>query len=458
MDPKYHARNGKSDNNENSKEPKFKNHPEQRQDIKLKKHHPQQEIKLTKDLAEKILFQHDYQKDSILDCLEIVHNYIAQHDLILTGGMAIDFALRKANAEPLYPDDKLPDYDFFSPNFHINAYQLGQVLAKKYDNVSTIRGRHVSTMRVRMNFISVADITYIPLILYDKIPTIKYEGIRIVHPWYQMIDQHKALSLPFEEPPMETIIGKRWKNDLLRYEMLYNTYPVKSDQKIDEKLIKLKYKSEQPVCVSGVAGIIYWAKRAEKDLDMKFPEVKGQININDEIECDLPNNCRLVIYTCYFKPTKNLFKRTLDKISERTIDKNYEIVNNNGHLISALKIDKHYVMNLQGILVHLLTDAILLDNEHLLPWYIIGARIFLEAAKQANEKSMIYLPTASIYGETNESMATNVLRQDLYYTLRINEKGANTPKNYYYDGKDLEKLMKYNPAESDLYQFDGQKI
>jgi hypothetical protein len=195
---------------------------------------------MDKDDYETLLFENDFQKDIIENCLSIVKKFILDRQRILVGGMAIDFALR-LKGNKLYNDNKLPDYDFWSPEFHKDAYDLSDILSKKYDKVSAINAQHISTMRVRVNFVVVADITYCPLNLYNATKTLSYNGIRFIHPHYQMIDQHRALSLPYENPPRETIIGKRWKNDIERFDMLYKYYKIVDNEfNYDEKLYEIK--------------------------------------------------------------------------------------------------------------------------------------------------------------------------------------------------------------------------
>ena len=199
---------------------------------------------MDKDDYETLLFENDFQKNIIEDCLNVVKQFLLDRQRILVGGMAIDFAL-KLKGDKLYNDNKLPDYDFWSPEFHKDAYDLANILAKKYDGVSAINAQHISTMRVRVNFVVVADITYCPLNLYEQTKTLSYNGIRFIHPHYQMIDQHKALSLSYENPPRETIIGKRWKNDIERFELLYRYYKIIDEEfNYNEKSYELKRSQE----------------------------------------------------------------------------------------------------------------------------------------------------------------------------------------------------------------------
>ncbi len=75
---------------------------------------------------DEIVFNRHFQKDEILRALNIVKQFILKRKRILTGGMAIDFAL-KNKGKALYSDTKLPDYDFYSPQFHVDAYDIGML-------------------------------------------------------------------------------------------------------------------------------------------------------------------------------------------------------------------------------------------------------------------------------------------------------------------------------------------
>lgn len=181
---------------------------------------------LSKKEYENIIIKNDKFTEDTLIALGLVKKYVVKHKLLIVGGMAIDFALR-LKGEKLYEDDVLPDYDFYSPNYNTDAYHIAEKLKKAgLDNVSVINANHISTMRVRVNYTVVADVTYIPKPIYDNLPFIVYRDIRIIHPHYQMIDQHRALSYPYENPPWE-VITHRWKKDAARYDLLYEYYPLK---------------------------------------------------------------------------------------------------------------------------------------------------------------------------------------------------------------------------------------
>jgi hypothetical protein len=163
--------------------------------------------------------------DEITRALIVVKEFIINKKLILSGGMAIDLALR-LKGDNIYTDEQIPDYDFYSTNHATDAYELGSILCKAgFKNISCINAMHITTMKVRVDFETVADITYCPLTVFRQIPTLNYDKLRIVHPHWQMSDQHSSLSLPFENPGME-VIFHRWKKDMLRYDKLYEHYPI----------------------------------------------------------------------------------------------------------------------------------------------------------------------------------------------------------------------------------------
>jgi hypothetical protein len=151
--------------------------------------------------------------------LALVRDFIAARGLILFGGLAIDYALR-ARGGALYPDDERPDYDFLSPRSVDDAYDLADLLTKAgFEEVAAIGAVHVQSMRVRTRLVVVADIGYVPLSVFARIPTLTRDGVRYVDPAFQAMDMHLAFCYPFSSAPMEDIFH-RWRKDLKRWNLL----------------------------------------------------------------------------------------------------------------------------------------------------------------------------------------------------------------------------------------------
>jgi len=159
------------------------------------------------------------------DAINIVEKFIKSKNLILVGGQALDYAFRLKNSH-IYDDWEMPDYDFYSTQHHIDAYELGEILCKKgFSDVSVINARHITTMRIRVQFVYVADITFCPKIIFDKINTLEYNGFRIIDPNMQRLDQLLSLARPYQNPPTEVIYHRAAK-DLKRLLELETLYPI----------------------------------------------------------------------------------------------------------------------------------------------------------------------------------------------------------------------------------------
>jgi len=193
------------------------------------------------DIAEKrSVFYHDIDR-----ALSLVQKFIKKKDRILYGGMAIDISLKLSDHEGIYSPGTIPDYDFMSPDYYNDSNELAIELTKAgFENVSAIHAIHLTSRRVRVNFIPVADITYIPQNIYETIPTLivsggktkelkELENMRVVHPNFQRLDIYRALCTPFEKPPGEVIL-QRTKKDIKRFRMLNKQYPLVISTEVED--------------------------------------------------------------------------------------------------------------------------------------------------------------------------------------------------------------------------------
>lgn len=177
---------------------------------------------------EQLVISYDPIYDDMLAATEIVKDFIREHGLILYGGSGLDYALRLCG-DKIYPDDMLPDLDFYSPNSIEDAYTLADILyAAGYKDVRVIVATHTETMRVDLaGNHYIADISYRPKDMFALIPYIEYDGMRIVHPNFQRIDIHSALAFPYDNAPREVIFD-RLSKDVKRFNLLAKYYPLPS--------------------------------------------------------------------------------------------------------------------------------------------------------------------------------------------------------------------------------------
>ena len=155
----------------------------------------------------------------------IVENFIRHNKLICYGGTAINNILPKQ--DQFYNTDiEIPDYDFFSWNALENAKELVNIYIKEgFVEVEAKSGQHHGTYKVYVNFIPVADISYIPKELFNalKKEAIKVAGILYAPPNYLRMSMYLELSRPDGDV-------SRWEKVLKRLTLLNRNYPLTAQQ------------------------------------------------------------------------------------------------------------------------------------------------------------------------------------------------------------------------------------
>jgi hypothetical protein len=182
------------------------------------------------DEYEKLKLIQNKLSNLLLGGFDEVKQFITSRNRILYGGMAIDFALR-LKGDCIYSEAslKFPDYDFYSPSHIKDAYYIADMLYKhgigdeEYE-ISAIRALHPTSMKVRLFYEPIADISYLPEEQYNIIPTLKYKDFTFVHPHWQSISIHTFFSFPLQNAPREAIF-ERLKKDSQRFMKLYKWYP-----------------------------------------------------------------------------------------------------------------------------------------------------------------------------------------------------------------------------------------
>jgi hypothetical protein len=155
--------------------------------------------------------------------INIVENFIRRKKVICYGGTAINNILPKQ--DQFYNTEvEIPDYDFFSPN----ALNDSKELTDDYVNAGFLEveaksGQHKGTYKVFVNFIPVADITFLHKEIYKSVrkEAIKVDGILYAPPNYLRMSMYLELSRPAGDV-------SRWEKVLKRLTLLNNNYPLKS--------------------------------------------------------------------------------------------------------------------------------------------------------------------------------------------------------------------------------------
>jgi Poly(A) polymerase catalytic subunit len=155
--------------------------------------------------------------------ISIVENFIRRKKVICYGGTAINNILPKA--DQFYNTEvEIPDYDFFSFNALNDSKELTDDYVKAgFLEVEAKSGQHKGTYKVFVNFIPVADITFLHKEIYKAVKqeAIKIDGILYAPPNYLRMSMYLELSRPAGDV-------SRWEKVLKRLTLLNDNYPLKS--------------------------------------------------------------------------------------------------------------------------------------------------------------------------------------------------------------------------------------
>ena len=97
----------------------------------------------------------------VIQMIKIVEDFLRKKKLICYGGTAINNILPK-QAQFYNRDLEVPDYDFYSPDAMDDAKELADVFhAAGFQEIEAKAGVHFGTYKVFVNFIPIADLTFL---------------------------------------------------------------------------------------------------------------------------------------------------------------------------------------------------------------------------------------------------------------------------------------------------------
>lgn len=158
----------------------------------------------------------------IINIIKIVEDFIRTKKLVCYGGTAINNILPQQ--DQFYNRNlEIPDYDFFSSNALNDAKELADIYYNKgYSEVEAKAGVHTGTYKVYVNFIPVADITFLEDKLFKaiSIESIHVNGIMYAPPNFLRMSMYLELSRPEGDV-------SRWEKVLKRLILLNKHYPLR---------------------------------------------------------------------------------------------------------------------------------------------------------------------------------------------------------------------------------------
>ena len=158
---------------------------------------------------------------AIRKIIYILENFMRKKGVIAYGGTALNELLPKQ--DQFYNKDvEIPDYDFYSTDALKTAKELVDVYVKEgFIEVEAKSGQHHGTYKVFVNFIPIADITYMPKPLFNAI---KKDAIRVAGIYYAPPNLLRmGMYLELSRPRGDT---SRFEKVLKRLTLLNKNYPL----------------------------------------------------------------------------------------------------------------------------------------------------------------------------------------------------------------------------------------
>ena len=158
----------------------------------------------------------------IKNMIQIVEEFLRSKKLICYGGTAINNILP---TEYQFYDNsvEITDYYFFSMNALEDAKELADIYAKAgYEEIEAMSGVHKGTYKVFVNYVPVADITFLEPEIFNNLwrDSLNVLGIRYAAPNFLRMAMYLELSRPAGDV-------SRWEKVLKRLTLLNKNYPLR---------------------------------------------------------------------------------------------------------------------------------------------------------------------------------------------------------------------------------------
>ena len=176
------------------------------------------------DNATTIVGKKTAQSNDIKEIIDILENFLRKYKTICYGGTAVNNILPE-QYKFYNKNIEVPDYDFFTPYPIEYAKNLADIYYKAgFTEVEAKSGVHSGTYKVFVNFIPIADITFLDNKLFKNLlkRAIKVNAINYCPPNYLRMAMYQELSRPMGDVT-------RWEKILKRLILLNKNYPLKGE-------------------------------------------------------------------------------------------------------------------------------------------------------------------------------------------------------------------------------------
>lgn len=180
-------------------------------------------LRMAVDKAQKRVGSETVKSPEIVKMINILENFLRRKKLICYGGTALNNIMPKQ--DKFYNKDiEIPDYDFFSTNALEDTKELCNIYVNEgFIEVEGKPGMHHGTFKVFVNFIPIADITFLQKDIFNAVKkeSISVAGINYAAPNFLRMSMFLELSRPEGD-------NSRFEKVLKRLNLLNKNYPITS--------------------------------------------------------------------------------------------------------------------------------------------------------------------------------------------------------------------------------------
>jgi hypothetical protein len=166
--------------------------------------------------------------DEVNHYIHILEEFIRKNRIICYGGTAINNILPKESQ--FYKKNDIADYDMYSMTPMEHAKKLADhYYSLGYHETTASAGVHPGTFKVYVNFIAIADFTFLSPRIFAKLEgeAIIIEGISYCSPNFLRMNMMEELAHPLNQP-------ERFEKVFLRFQLINIFYPMNSVSTTEE--------------------------------------------------------------------------------------------------------------------------------------------------------------------------------------------------------------------------------
>ena len=246
------------------------------------------------DESEEMKGKKTAMNEDVKKIVDLLEKFLQEKPLICYGGTAINNILPK-QSQFYNRELEIPDYDFYSKNALNDAIELANRYADAgYLEVEAKSGVHHGTYKVFVNFIPIADITFLHEDIFDALleDSISVAGIKYCPANFLRMNMYLELSRPMGDV-------SRWEKVFKRLVLLNKHYPVNPSlncnmvefqKKLEEKTLrsieassaKASLKASSAKASSAKASSAKASSASQKASSAKASQVES-INIEEDI-------------------------------------------------------------------------------------------------------------------------------------------------------------------------------